>query len=140
MAARGDTLAAVFALTDTVYLFDVRGRLLERVPIPFLGFRRPSEPMPKLASLDEYRKWASGFSAISQVFWLADGSFLVLYFDTDGVAPRWRLHHMSRGGRRRFEILDSPQLLAASPAGGSLYFVAPGAETPASWTVGSLAR
>ena len=137
VAARGDTLAAVFALSDTVYLFDLRGRLLDRVPIPFLRFRRPTEPMPKLASLDEYRKWASSFSAISQVLWLTDGSFLVQYFDTDGISPEWRLLHFSRRGARRFEVLDSPRLLAASETDGSLYFVAPGAETPAYWAAAS---
>ncbi|HEU4452687.1 MAG TPA: hypothetical protein VFR81_06480 [Longimicrobium sp.] len=140
VAARGDTLAAVFALSDTVFLFDVRGRLLERVPIPFQRFRRPTEPMPKLAGIDEYRKWASGFSAISQIHWLSDGSFIIQYFDTDGMTPRWRLAHLTRRGRRLFEVLDSPQLLAVSQASDSLYFVTPDAETPAFLTAASVVR
>ncbi len=140
VAARGDTLAAVFALTDTVFLFDVRGRQLGRVPLPFLGFRRPTRPMPKQASLEEYREWSRGFSAISQIHWLTDGSFLVQYFDTDGVNPSWRLLHVSRKGERLFEILDSPQLLAVSRADDALYFATPEAETPASLTSASVVR
>jgi len=140
VAARGDTLAAVFALTDTVFLFDLRGRLLERVPLPFAKFRRPTEPMPKMASIDEYRRWASGFSAISQVHWLTDGSFMIQYFDTDGMTPKWRLLHVTRAGERRFEVVDSPQLLAVSRADDSLYFVTPDAETPAFLTAASVVR
>jgi len=140
VTSRGDTLAAVFALSDTVYLFDVRGRALDKVAIPFRGFRRPSERMPVRASLDEYRRWASGFSAISQVFWQPDGSFLVQYFDTNGVEPSWRLLRMSRHGEPRFELRDSPQLLAVAASGPELYFVRPGAETPASWIAARLVR
>lgn len=133
VTARGDTLAAVFALSDTVYLFDASGRTLEKIAIPFRGFRRPSERMPVRASIDEYRSWASRFSAISQVFWEPDGSFLVQYFDTNGVEPSWRLLRMTRRGELRFELKDSPQLLAVAPSGRELYFVRPGAETAASW-------
>jgi hypothetical protein len=96
--------------------------------------------MPKQASLEEYREWSRGFSAISQIHWLTDGSFLVQYFDTDGVNPSWRLLHVSRKGERLFEILDSPQLLAVSRADDSLYFATPEAETPASLTSASVVR
>lgn len=133
VATRGDTIAAVFALTDTLYLFNGQGALLERIPIPFEEFRKPKEAIPDLASLDEYRQWASRFSAISQVFWASDGSFLIQYYDTDGVQPKWRLLRMTRSGERVFEVVDSPQLLAAGPTDPHLYFVQLGAETPAAW-------
>ena len=140
VTARGDTLAAVFALTDTVYLFDSRGRTLEKIAIPFRGFRRPSERMPVRASIDEYRLWASHFSAISQVFWQSDGSFLVQYFDTNGVEPE---PAPAANDTARRAALRSEGQPAAARGGGfrpGNVLPAPRGGTPSSWVVARLAR
>lgn len=132
--ARGDTVAAVFALSDSIYLFGPTGAELGRIAIPFEHFRRLTTPMPTSgATLDAFRAWGETFSAISHLYWLRDGSFLVQYFDIKGVEPQWRLLHMDRSGRRLFEGVDTPKLLAAGGSADELVFVHPGADAPNVW-------
>lgn len=135
-AVRGDTIAAVFALTDSVYLFTSGGERIETVPIPFRHFRPAREPIPLRASLPEYREWGSRFSAISRIYW-TNQYFLIQYYDTDGIYPRWKLIVMSRRGEWRFEG-ESPQLLTVSPKDGYLYFVEPQSLTPNHWLAARL--
>lgn len=141
VAARGDTVATVFALSDSIYLFGRTGAELGRIAIPFERFRRLSRPMPTSgATVEAFRAWSETFSAISHLYWLRDGSFLVQYFDMQGVEPRWRLLHMDRTGRRLFEGVDTPKLLAAGGAADELVFVHPAAEAPNVWVSARLRR
>lgn len=134
VVARGDTVAAVFALSDSIYLFGPTGAELGRVAIPFERFRRLTRPMPTSgATVEAFRAWGETFSAVSHLYWLRDGSFLVQYFDMKGVEPQWRLLHMDRSGRRLFEGVDTPKLLAAGGAADELVFVHPAAEAPNVW-------
>jgi hypothetical protein len=141
-AARGDTVAAVFALTDSVYLFGTDGSSLGRIAIPFEGFRRLKQPMPTTGTEEAFREWSETFSSIGQLFWLRDGSFLVQYYDMAGVEPQWRLLHMSRNGQRRFEGMDVPKLLATRDGeeGDELLFVHPDAEAPNRWVPARVRR
>lgn len=134
-SARGDTLATVFALSDTIYLFDLAGRRLGTVPLRAEGLRRfdPAMRMPRM-DLVSVREWFGRFSLVSDVWWLRDGSFLVQYQDREGVEPRWRLVHLARDGRRLFESKDTPYLVAVDPATDTLWFVRPGSPTPNAWT------
>ncbi len=139
---RGDTVAAVFALSDSVYLFDARsGTELGRIAIPFRHFRRLTRPMPASgATIEAFRAWGETFSAIGHLHWLRDGSFLVQYYDVRGVEPQWRLLHMDRAGRRLFEGVDTPKLLAAGGASDELVFVHPAADAPNVWVSARLRR
>lgn len=134
-AIRGDTIAAVFALTDSVYFFSLDGTLQDRTAIPFRHFRPVRDPMPGgAAPVREFVEWSEGFSSISQVSWTADGNLLVEYFDISDNFPAWRLIHLTRTGHRVFfEARDTPRLLAADPITGSVLLVAPGAEAPNRW-------
>ncbi|MFL5386085.1 MAG: hypothetical protein ACJ8GN_26520 [Longimicrobiaceae bacterium] len=133
-AQRGDTLAAVFALSDTLYLFDLSGRRLGTVPLRAEGLRRfdPAMRMPRM-DLVSAREWFGRFSLVSDMWWLRDGSFLVQYQDREGVEPKWRLVHLARDGRRLFESKDTPCLVAVDPATDTLWFVRPGSPTPNAW-------
>jgi hypothetical protein len=135
---RGDTIAAVFALSDTVYLFDLQGRRLGAVPITARGLRRfdPAIRLPRM-DLVSAREWFARFSLVCDVFWLRDG-FLVQYQDRVGVEPRWRLARMSRDGRTRWESADTPHLLAVDRATETLWFVHPGSPTPNVWSAARL--
>lgn len=139
---RGDTVAGVFALSDSIYLFDARsGTELERIAIPFEHFRRLTRPMPASgATIQAFRTWGETFSAIAHLHWLRDGSFLVQYYDVRGVEPQWRLLHMDRAGRRLFEGVDTPKLLTAGGASDELVFVHPAAEAPNVWVSARLRR
>jgi hypothetical protein len=133
-AQRGDTLAATFALSDTIRLFDLAGRPLGAVPLRAEGLRRfdPAMRMPR-RDLVSAREWFGRFSLVSDVWWLRDGSFLVQYQDREGVEPKWRLVHLARDGRRLFESKDTPLLVAVDPVTDTLWFVRPGSPTPNVW-------
>jgi hypothetical protein len=133
---RGDTIAAVFALTDTIFLFDRAGNRLGQVPIPFKHFRelREGASMPEMNEVVGAREWVGTFSLISHVFWLKDGSFLVQYQDRIGTEPSWRLLHMRRDGQVLFEHRDTPKLLNVDRANDYLVFTSPGSETQNAWS------
>jgi hypothetical protein len=134
-SVRGDTLAAVFALSDTVYLFDFAGRRAGTVPLRAEGLRRFDPSMrPPHMDMVSAREWFGRFSLVSDVYWLRDGSFVVQYQDRVGVEPQWRLVHLARDGRRLFESKDTPYLVAVDPATDELWFVRPGSPTPNAWT------
>jgi hypothetical protein len=139
---RHDTVAAVFALTDTIYFFRLDGRKLGQIPIPFQHFRPLSErgPLPgQDAGVVQAHEWAGSFSLVSDVFWLRDGGFLVQYQDRVGSAPHWRLLRMRRDGTRVFDAFDTPMLLAVDPRDDTLYFTKPGSLTADVWSRATLA-
>lgn len=132
---RGDTLAVVTSLSDTVYLMTAEGRMLQRIPVPSRAFRRldPETPLPgRAGGIDEARAWFGSFSLMSDVFWLGD-TLLVQFQDRQGREPHWRLVGMTRDGSRLFEVVDTPNLLAVDHASRELFFVSPESETPNVW-------
>lgn len=137
-SVRGDTVAALFALKDTVFLFGIDGGPRGRVPFGATTFRRATEPMPDDArGPAAFTRWAETFSTAAGVYWLSDGSFLVQFFDRRGAEPRWRLLHIFRDGRPPREVVDAPHLLALA-AGDTLVFVKPGSDTPNAWALARL--
>jgi hypothetical protein len=138
---RGDTIAAVFALADTVFLFHPSGRTIEKIQIPFRHFRPLREPMPRSGShLDAFRAWSETFSSISSVFWASDGSFLIEFYDMEGMEPRLSVLHMDRRGGFLSEHNGTPRLLAAARSAPLVYFAENEALVPNVWAVGRLAR
>lgn len=94
VAARSDTLALTFALSDTLYLFTTSGNVLTKLPIPFEYFRRVTRPPSLDLSPESRARWTESFSRVSHVFWANDGSFYVQYFDINRAEPQWRLVRM----------------------------------------------
>jgi hypothetical protein len=143
MDVRGDTVAAVFAISDTIYFFDLNGRALRKVPIPFRYFRPVSE-RGRLPGSDDgivaAREWVGTFSFICHLFWLRDGTLLVQYQDRVGTEPHWRLLHMTVQGAPLFEAIDTPRLLQVDSETDVLYLHKPGSLTPNVWTEATLAR
>jgi hypothetical protein len=138
---RHDTVAAAFALTDTVYFFDLNGRPLRKVPIPFRHFRRLVEgrPVPgHSSSVVAAREWIGSFSLLSHVFWLRDGTLLVQYQDRIGTEPHWWLLAMTAAGAPLFEAVGTPYLIEVDRATDDLYFQKPGSPTPDVWTLARL--
>jgi hypothetical protein len=137
----GDTIAAAFALSDTVYLFALDGRKLGQLAIPFRHFRRLEEGnrLPDHNSgVVQVHEWLGSYSMVSDVYWLRDGGFLVQYQDRVGSVPHWRLLRMRRDGTRVFDVVGTPNLLAVDPADDALYFVKPGSLTPDVWSRATL--
>lgn len=135
-AVRGDTVAVVFALQDTVRLY-VRGREIEKLPLHFRAFRRLAEPLSPDAPPPRFQAWLESFSAANGLYWLQDGSFLIQYLDQKGSDRLFSLLHMRRNGEPVWEAPGTPRLLALSPK-GSLVFVKRGAEAPNEWSIASL--
>lgn len=134
---RGDTIAAVFALADTLYLFDRAGRPLNAIPLRLRGFR-PITELPGAAADDPVRlgEWLEQFVFLNSVFALPDGSFLVQSERPRGSESTWNLAHVSPEGRTTFDLQNTPRLLAVH--GDDLYFVDPSAEAPNRWIVARL--
>ena len=140
MDRRGDTLAVVFALSDTVYLMTTEGTIVDRIPIPAQALRRldPDMPLPGRGSgIVGAREWFGAFSLVSDVFWVGE-TLLVQYQDRKGPAPDWRLVAFRRDGTRLFEVLDTPKLLAVDDDADLLYFVSPDADAPNRWRTARL--
>jgi hypothetical protein len=130
------TVAAVFSLTDTVYLFDMAGEPTGRVAIPAKGFRqlRADSPVPgRDGGIAAGRDWIGSFSLITNVFWLNRDTLLVQYQDRVGPEPQWRLVAMTRAGAALFEAMDTPNLLAVDRRSEEMIFVQPEAEAPNLW-------
>ena len=129
VATRGDTIAATFALSDSIYLFGSQGDRLNSIAIPISDFRRATPP-PQGAGMDGIAQWVDSFTMITDIFWLLDGSFIVQYQDRTDMLPDWRFVHLSRSGSLIGEVIDSPRILAGPDREGHLYFQEPGSLTP----------
>jgi hypothetical protein len=137
-----DSVAAVFALTDTIYFFRLDGRKLGQLPIPFRHFRPLAEggALPgHNSSVVQAREWVGTYSMVSDVFWLRDGGFLVQYQDRVGSTPHWRLLRMRADGTPVFEVVGTPLLMAVDPRDDTLYFMKPGSLTAETWSRARLA-
>jgi hypothetical protein len=140
---RGDTVAAIFSTSDTVYLFTTRGREIGKIPIPSRFFRHgpAGGPDRTLTNPGEQARWMSQFDFVEGVHWLPNGSLLVAYQNMrpERALQRQRhLVHMTRAGRRLFEIRDGPRLLEVDGRSGNVIFVDPGAEVPNRWAIARL--
>lgn len=142
-AVRGDTIAAVFGASDTVYLFTMAGRAAGQFPIPSTSFRpAPHEPPRRtITNPVERAQWISTFDLLADVEWLPDGSLLVAYQSVDGdraLTRRWHLLGVARDGRRRFEYRNFSLLVGTDPRAGLVYLVDRTAEAPNQWNVASV--
>jgi hypothetical protein len=133
---RGDTVATVFTLSDSVYLFTVSGQRIAALKIPYPRFARSPQPPATGSGQEELAAWVAGFTLTSDVFWTDDG-FLVQYREHENLLPRWRLLRMDRQGRGIFHVPESGRLLAAT-VGGLLTFADPEWDLPNRWLVGRL--
>lgn len=142
LSVRGDTVAVVFALSDSVHFFSRRGEPHGSVPIPFVHFRRVGPHVPEGGDDPAKReRWLTSFDYVADVHWLPGGDLLVPYQSVvpGGAYTRdWHLVRMTRAGRPVFELRSIPRLLTVDPGSGALYLVKPGAEVPNQWTLAHL--
>jgi hypothetical protein len=136
-AVRGDSIAAMFALSDSIFLFTRGGARIGALPLRARGFR-PLTTHFRGGGLGALKQWNESHSIPGRVFWLPDGSFLAQYSDMVGNEQRFTLVRLGRDGEPIFEVAGTPRLLAVSPGGETLVFVKPGAETPNEWAFATL--
>jgi len=131
-ARRGDSIAAISAFTDTLFLFDPAGQELGRVPLPIRDFRRIRSYNPR-GSPVELDEWLGELHLLVDVHWLSDGSFLVQYQRPRGADNEWNLLRTTVAGDRVFDLRNTPELLAVD--GDRLFFVDPQSLTPNRWAI-----
>ena len=141
-SVRHGSVAATFATSDTVYIFDSELKLDRKIPLSSRHFRRGprAEPTPTSDPAAQAR-WMSQYDFVEAVYWLADGTFLVAYQSVDaqrGVERRRHLVHMDGDGKLLFESRDGPRLLEVDTQQRRLFFVHPDAELPNRWQVAHL--
>ncbi len=139
-AVKGDTVAAVFSVSDTVFLFRLdKGspiEIAERIPIPFSQFS-VSPPTPEALANERSRNdWLQTITMIAGLHWLEDGSFVVQWTIKRSADEEFGLLRMRRSGSKVFEIRDGPRLFAV--AGNHFYLADPDSEVPSKWIVAEL--
>ena len=139
-AVRNDTIAAVFATADTVYLFDLEGRNIDKVPLPSSSFRPITNMPADMASNPRAPiQWASSFDLISAIEWTADGGWIVQYQTMDEAGNfMYRLVRVRRDGSQAFEAVGTPRLLTTNAEVSLLYLVHPESETENRWATARL--
>lgn len=130
VAVRGDTIAALFSLSDSLYFFLSDGTLLDRHQIPSKRFRPVDSHVPVGSGPEEMRNWLSTFSRFHRVHWNDDAVFVQF---VEGVSPErvFGMVAVDRAGDLLFEIGETPHLLGGH--GRSLFFVDPNSEVPNRW-------
>jgi hypothetical protein len=135
---RSDTIAAIFAAADTVYLMNLKGERLGVVPLHIDGY---VEPMPPPAAarpdMNVRREWIGSFDLISEVEWLSNGDIIVGYRKQIPSEPVWSTILVKRSSRGATQVQGSGRLVAAGPD-DKLLFIDPDSDVPNRWLVGTL--
>lgn len=112
-ALQHDTVAAIFAVIDSVFLFRTDGTFLRSVAIPSASLRRveadhvPDRSRGRTGIVEWYRQ----FDLVADVHWMGDGSLLVPYQEViadSAMSRRWHLVQMASDGRAVAEVRNVP--------------------------------
>jgi hypothetical protein len=143
-AMKGDTIAATFGSSDTIYYFTRDGRDAGRVPLSSQHFRPAPDAGPGRTLTDprERAEWLSRFDIVADVDWLPNGGLLIAYQSIEpraALGRRWHLLGQDRAGVRRFEVQNvSSLVLGTDPDSGTVFLVPHDAEAPSRWTAAQL--
>jgi len=114
-AVRGDVVAAVVGIQDTVRFYDLGSREETKVVLPTGDFRHvqpftgtPGDPVA-------LQPWLQSFSTITSISFVADDVVVVQYRDVTADGVMWHLLGMSTSGAPLFQLRDAPVLLAWDP-------------------------
>lgn len=134
---KNDTIAAIYALSDTLYLYTTAGEKLEKIHVSPSEFQYPSEDAPKpkrgVATLE---KWTHTFTRLNQVFWVRDDSFLVTYINKGESGTTRNMVWLKRDGTEITELKDIGNIKHVSNDGR--VYVFPSAVAPNRLLVGRL--
>ena len=123
----GSQFAAVYGLSDSLYVFDRDGRDEGRYQLPGPYFRPYADPL----DWPPPPEWFRSFTWAWDVYCLSDESVLVQYYEArEAGGPAFHLSRLDTHGAFSFEILNTPRLVAVSSDGRKLAFLDPEAEAP----------
>lgn len=131
----GDTIWAVWALSDTLYKFDRGGGVLETLP---LSLPRPMGALPGAGAgvITDPRARQAAAESLTQVngiFVLSDGTLAVQTMQARGFDAVWDLLIVSRNGSPVWSAPRMPRLFAV--VGDLFYFDDPVSPLPGHWIV-----
>jgi hypothetical protein len=125
-AVRNDTIAAIWSLSDSVYLFSGDGRRLGSVPFRSRFFRTPdAEPPGPSAAPQEHVEWLASFNYASGVWWVTPQLLAVKYFDLlprEGMDRRWHLLLVPLDPDESAVEIRNVEVLAVNPLNGDFVF------------------
>lgn len=126
---RNDTIAAVFALSDSVYLFRPDGARLAVLPLRADAFRRLSTPVPVRGTRNEALDWIGSFSILTDVAWIPNETAILVQHQDRRQGPHsadiiWHLTRMPLGGGEVLQVHDGPRFMVRVADG--LLFMQPG--------------
>ena len=131
----GDTIWAVWALSDTVYKFDRRGERLKRIP---LSLPRPMGVLPgaDAGAITDPRAVQAAADATTQVngiFVVGGGDLAVQSMQSRGFEAVWDLAIVDRQGAPIWKAAEMPRLFAVEE--DLFYFDDPASVLPNHWVV-----
>lgn len=131
----GDTIWAVWALSDTLYKFDRDGGVLERFP---LSLPRPMGVLPGadagvITDPRARQAAAESLTQVNSVFLLGDEALVVQTMQARGFDAVWDLIIVDRQGARLWGAARMPRLFAV--VGDLFYFDDPASLLPNHWIV-----
>lgn len=126
-AVRSQVIATVFAFADTVYIHDLDGALVQKVPLPTSHFTRFDDVPTRGTSVVG---WLFDHTFASEVHWISNEGLIVQFQEFENNVPQWRLISVRRDGTGDWQILDAPRLFAVDGSSGLFYFDDPDELTP----------
>lgn len=129
----GDTIWAVWALSDTLYKFDRAGGVIERFP---LSLPRPMGALPGaeagvITDPGAIRAAAETLTQVNSVFILDDGMLVVQTMQVRGFDAVWDLLVVDRRGAPVWRATRTPRLYVVT--GNLFYFDDPASLLPRHW-------
>jgi hypothetical protein len=138
-----DTLAVVFPLSDTLYLYRTDGTPIDKFKLPLDNFRRMREPRARDNSPEARIAWRNSYTRVARVNQSPDGSMYIQYFNLNGLEPVWgiaRVFHDRGHLHKSFEVTPTHELLGISSRDSSLYFLRADLLESTVWSVAHLSR
>ena len=127
-----DTIAAVFALSDSIFFFDTEGRRIAADPVPSRLYQPLQTELPDNRA--ELPEWLNSFSIFTSLH-AGPASTLVLQFRQQGAL---NLIWYSRSAGLLAEAAGTPFLHFVDPTDQKLFFADPQSLIPNTWLVGRL--
>ncbi len=110
-ASRGDRIAALHSLSDTLFFCDRAGTVLFSVHIPVEPFSVPKGPLPRINSMEKRREWIDQWTLLSDVFWIDDDELIVQWVMGSRRHAVYGLVQMDTTGRQIWTMARTPRLL-----------------------------
>lgn len=129
----GDTIWAVWALSDSLYKFNRTGERLAVLPLPL---PRPGDLRALTGASGDRREMRRAFDSVTQVykaFLLGNGDKVIAAMQTRGFDRVWDLLIIDRQGRLVWRATNMPRLMTVD--GDLFYFRHPGSSMPNRWLV-----